>query len=268
MLNILPNSWMEHRPPERPFKAYPRSPISTQSSQSFYPNMQNPMTSPAVTASMTSMAAAIAMQQYQSHPQMAHHSQQEQPVCMVTKSEPPSPPRPSSLQMSGFIDISEGRNAPPPDGSGMPSSTGGSLDYSNSRNGDMINSRSSNIITSPMNYNRSNSSPAASNSGSAPSSSSEHPRGAEGGLDDLDNSSMPPKKRTQSVPDQMKDGAYWDKRKKNNESAKRSRDQRRMKEEQIAMRVVFLEQENLQLRTEVSLLKSEIEKLRCMLYNS
>ena len=81
-------------------------------------------------------------------------------------------------------------------------------------------------------------------------------------------SKIPPKKRPLSVPDGMKDNAYFEKRKKNNESAKRSRDARRMKEEQIAMRVVYLEQENLQLRTEVSLLKSEIEKLRCMLYNS
>ncbi|XP_060069216.1 thyrotroph embryonic factor-like [Ylistrum balloti] len=81
------------------------------------------------------------------------------------------------------------------------------------------------------------------------------------------NFKMPPKKRPLSVPDSQKDELYWDKRKKNNDSAKRSREARRMKEEQIALRVVFLEQENLQLRTEVSLLKSEIEKLRCMLYN-
>ncbi|ELU04811.1 hypothetical protein CAPTEDRAFT_175426 [Capitella teleta] len=81
-------------------------------------------------------------------------------------------------------------------------------------------------------------------------------------------SKIPPKKRPLSVPEDLKDGNYWEKRKKNNESAKRSREARRMKEEQIAMRVVYLEQENLQLRTEVSLLKSEIEKLRCMLYNS
>ena len=70
------------------------------------------------------------------------------------------------------------------------------------------------------------------------------------------------------MPEELKDKTYWEKRKKNNDSAKRSREARRMKEEQIAMRVVYLEQENLQLRTEVSLLKSEIEKLRCMLYNS
>lgn len=83
-----------------------------------------------------------------------------------------------------------------------------------------------------------------------------------------DDSGVPPKKRALTVPEEQRDDCYWEKRKKNNESAKRSREARRMKEEQIALRVVYLEQENLQLRTEVSLLKSEIEKLRCMLYNS
>ncbi|KAK2183609.1 hypothetical protein NP493_305g02020 [Ridgeia piscesae] len=81
-------------------------------------------------------------------------------------------------------------------------------------------------------------------------------------------SQIPPKKRAMAVPQEMKDDTYWDKRQKNNDSAKRSREARRMKEEQIAMRVVYLEQDNLQLRTEVSLLKSEIEKLRCMLYSN
>lgn len=83
-----------------------------------------------------------------------------------------------------------------------------------------------------------------------------------------EDSGIPPKKRPHLTPDEHRDEGYWEKRKKNNESAKRSREARRMKEEQIALRVVYLEQENLQLRTEVSLLKSEIEKLRCMLYNS
>ena len=83
-----------------------------------------------------------------------------------------------------------------------------------------------------------------------------------------DDSGIPPKKRSHSSSEGNREDGYWEKRKKNNESAKRSREARRMKEEQIALRVVYLEQENLQLRTEVSLLKSEIEKLRCMLYNS
>ncbi|XP_021343977.1 hepatic leukemia factor-like [Mizuhopecten yessoensis] len=104
----------------------------------------------------------------------------------------------------------------------------------------------------------------------SPSSTSSNTSGGHLDLGNGDgemNFRMPPKKRALSVPDNQKDDLYWDKRKKNNDSAKRSREARRMKEEQIALRVVFLEQENLQLRTEVSLLKSEIEKLRCMLYN-
>ena len=100
------------------------------------------------------------------------------------------------------------------------------------------------------------------------SSNDSSPGGSSNNDDDSSTSRMPPKKRPLSVPEDAKDACYWEKRKKNNESAKRSRDARRMKEEQIAMRVVYLEQENLQLRTEVSLLKNEIEKLRCMLYNS
>ena len=68
------------------------------------------------------------------------------------------------------------------------------------------------------------------------------------------------------IHDKNYDSAYWEKRRRNNESAKRSRDSRRLKEEQLALRVVYLEQENLQLHTEVSILKSEIERMRCMLY--
>lgn len=75
-----------------------------------------------------------------------------------------------------------------------------------------------------------------------------------------------PKKKPQAVPDALKDETYWDRRKRNNDSARRSRESRRMKEEQIALRVVYLEQENLQLRTEVSMLRNEIEKLRGLFF--
>ncbi len=68
------------------------------------------------------------------------------------------------------------------------------------------------------------------------------------------------------VPVEHKDNSYWEKRRKNNESAKRSRDLRRCKEEHISVRVIYLEQENLQLRTENALMRSEVEKLRAMLY--
>ena len=62
--------------------------------------------------------------------------------------------------------------------------------------------------------------------------------------------------------------SYWDRRRKNNEAAKRSRDARRMKEEEIAVRARLLEQENLKLRAQVSVLKTETAKLHYMLFNS
>ena len=47
----------------------------------------------------------------------------------------------------------------------------------------------------------------------------------------------------QYVPDDLKDDKYWARRRKNNMAAKRSRDARRVKENQIAMRAAFLEKE-------------------------
>lgn len=70
------------------------------------------------------------------------------------------------------------------------------------------------------------------------------------------------KSRKQFVPDDLKDDKYWARRRKNNMAAKRSRDARRMKENQIAMRAGYLEKENMGLRQEVELLKKENHILR------
>lgn len=51
------------------------------------------------------------------------------------------------------------------------------------------------------------------------------------------------KSRKQFVPDELKDDKYWARRRKNNMAAKRSRDARRMKENQIALRAGYLEKE-------------------------
>lgn len=56
-----------------------------------------------------------------------------------------------------------------------------------------------------------------------------------------------------------------ERRKKNNEAAKRSRDSRRAKEDEIAIRAAFLEQENLQLKWEAARLRTEIGHLRASL---
>ncbi|XP_015518906.2 protein giant-like [Neodiprion lecontei] len=65
-----------------------------------------------------------------------------------------------------------------------------------------------------------------------------------------------------------KDAAYWERRRKNNEAAKRSRDARRAKEDEIAIRAAFLEQENIKLKVELVALRNETAKLRCMVYSS
>ncbi|XP_026668881.1 uncharacterized protein LOC108624385 [Ceratina calcarata] len=62
-----------------------------------------------------------------------------------------------------------------------------------------------------------------------------------------------------------KDAAYWEKRRKNNEAAKRSRDARRAKEDEIAIRAAFLEHENSQLKYELCLLRAQAEKLRSLI---
>jgi len=46
----------------------------------------------------------------------------------------------------------------------------------------------------------------------------------------------------------MKDDKYWNRRSKNNVSAKRSREVRRIKDNQIAFRVSYLEKENNKLK--------------------
>ncbi|XP_013162156.1 PREDICTED: thyrotroph embryonic factor isoform X4 [Papilio xuthus] len=72
----------------------------------------------------------------------------------------------------------------------------------------------------------------------------------------------PYRRRRQFVPDDLKDDKYWARRRKNNMAAKRSRDARRMKENQIALRAGYLEKENMGLRQEVELLKKENHILR------
>ena len=58
-----------------------------------------------------------------------------------------------------------------------------------------------------------------------------------------------------------KDVHYWERRRKNNEAAKRSRDARRAKEEDVALRASMLEQENRQLRVELTAFRLEVARL-------
>jgi len=63
------------------------------------------------------------------------------------------------------------------------------------------------------------------------------------------------------VKDQEKDDKYWEKREKNNTAARRSREARRLKENQIALRVAHLERENGNLKQTLGGSQFEVTKL-------
>ncbi|XP_067093254.1 D site albumin promoter binding protein b [Osmerus mordax] len=83
--------------------------------------------------------------------------------------------------------------------------------------------------------------------------------------DELKPQPMIKKARKMLVPEDLKDDKYWSRRCKNNEAAKRSRDARRLKENQISVRAAFLERENGALRQEVAEMRKELSRCRNIL---
>uniref|UniRef100_A0A8C3MPH0 Uncharacterized protein n=1 Tax=Geospiza parvula TaxID=87175 RepID=A0A8C3MPH0_GEOPR len=73
---------------------------------------------------------------------------------------------------------------------------------------------------------------------------------------------MARKARKVHVPDEQKDEKYWSRRSR---AAKRSRDARRLKENQISVRAAFLERENAALRLEVAAARRELQRFRAIL---
>lgn len=63
------------------------------------------------------------------------------------------------------------------------------------------------------------------------------------------------RRKREFIPQDKKDESYWDKRKKNNEAAKRSREKRRVNDMVLESRVLALLEENAQLRAELLALK-------------
>ena len=72
---------------------------------------------------------------------------------------------------------------------------------------------------------------------------------------------QPRKISRQTVNDDVKDEKYWERRRKNNQAAKRSRDLKRQKELCVAERAASLEDENRQLREEVQKLREYLRTL-------
>ncbi|XP_017093473.2 uncharacterized protein [Drosophila bipectinata] len=67
------------------------------------------------------------------------------------------------------------------------------------------------------------------------------------------------------IPDAQKDAKYYERRKRNNEAAKKSRDARKVREDRIAFRAAILEQENSILRAQVIALRDELQTVRQLL---
>ncbi|XP_066564073.1 NFIL3 like protein [Amia ocellicauda] len=63
------------------------------------------------------------------------------------------------------------------------------------------------------------------------------------------------RRKREFIPDEKKDDGYWDKRKKNNEAAKRSREKRRVNDMVLENRVIALLEENARLKAELLALK-------------
>lgn len=70
------------------------------------------------------------------------------------------------------------------------------------------------------------------------------------------------KRKKTVVPEELKDDKYWDKRIKNKVATRRSREARRLKENQIALRAAFLEKENTVMKQELETSQFEKTKLK------
>lgn len=74
-----------------------------------------------------------------------------------------------------------------------------------------------------------------------------------------------PRSEKKPIPEDQKDNKYFERRKRNNNAAKKSRDARKAREDEIAIRASFLEKENAILRAQVATLREEANSLRQLL---
>ncbi|XP_069021967.1 LOW QUALITY PROTEIN: nuclear factor, interleukin 3 regulated, member 5 [Embiotoca jacksoni] len=68
-------------------------------------------------------------------------------------------------------------------------------------------------------------------------------------------SNVSSRRKREFISDEKKDASYWEKRRKNNEAAKRSREKRRLNDMVLENRVMALNEENVRLKTELLQLK-------------
>ncbi|XP_034231453.1 CCAAT/enhancer-binding protein beta [Thrips palmi] len=77
-----------------------------------------------------------------------------------------------------------------------------------------------------------------------------------------------PRSEKKPTPEDQKDQRYLERRRRNNRAAKKSRDARRAREDQVALRAALLEHENAVLRAQVMTLREETHSLRQLLLHS
>ncbi|XP_017283136.1 D site albumin promoter binding protein a isoform X2 [Kryptolebias marmoratus] len=211
--------------------------IPSQSSQSAIPNQssQCPPTSPppcsSSSSSMSSSSSSPSLLGLETVQQQAPQPQQQQsmmggPECLHGGQAVPQDPSPSSTC--------------PPGPPGPPAVANGSSDI-------MVNFDPD---------------PADLALSSVPGQEAFDPRRHRFSDEELKPQPMIKKARKMLVPDEQKDEKYWSRRLKNNEAAKRSRDARRLKENQISVRAAFLERENAALRQEVADMRKELGRCR------
>lgn len=71
-----------------------------------------------------------------------------------------------------------------------------------------------------------------------------------------------PRSEKKPIPSDQKDNKYFERRKRNNQAAKKSRDARKAREDEIATRASFLEKENAILRAQTQTLREEATSLQ------
>jgi hypothetical protein len=81
-------------------------------------------------------------------------------------------------------------------------------------------------------------------------------------LDELRPQPIIRKRKMVAVPEEHKDEKYWEKRLKNKEATRRSREAKRLKQNQIALRAAHLERENKTLRDQVEAAKRSSSELQ------
>lgn len=254
---------------QRPFKAYPKEVLKMPLGYLGLPGVSPfPGMDPSYVQSLPGVAVLPEelMAMYKQQTDLL--KEREKQLKSISKKGSKSPPSSAAVSPPSSVSASNGRNhvmrtspPPPPSSISLQTSAAAGTHSDSSSPGVTAGLRSSPapLAHSPSLMAAADASPSALPTSSASPLVSSTSSGTTAGGS---------RKRPRNFPDSQKDDAYWERRRKNNDAAKRSRDARRAKEDEIAIRAALLEQENLRLRVEVATLKTETARLRCLLYKT